>query len=114
MLATAIHHVAPSGTVVVFGNSSGESTSISFGNFAGRAGVRLQSYVSYLSGTPESYGEDLALLVSLIAGGKLHPQIGSDKGWRELLQDMTDLHERHITGKAVFHVASGRGKITLL
>lgn len=104
MLATAIHHVAPNGTVVVFGNSSGESTSISFGDFAGRAGVRLQSYVSYLSGTPESYGEDLALLVSLIADGKLHPQIGSDKSWRELLQVMADLRERHIPGKAVFHV----------
>src|SRR5258708_5293001 len=73
-------------------------------DFAGRVGVRLQSYVAYLSGTPESYGEELALLVSLIAGGKLHPQIGSDKGWRELLQVMTDLRERHIPGKAVFHV----------
>jgi len=104
MLATAIHHVAPNGTVVVFGNSSGESTSISFGDFAGRAGVRLQSYVSYLSGTPESYGEDLALLVSLIADGKLHPQIGSDRSWRELLQAIHDLRERHIPGKAVFHI----------
>jgi NADPH:quinone reductase len=104
MLATAIHHVAPNGTVVVFGNSSGESTSISFGDFVGRAGVRLQSYISYLSGTPESYGEDLALLVSLIADGKLHPQIGSDKSWRDLLQVMTDLRERDIPGKAVFHV----------
>src|SRR5260370_42477593 len=103
MLATAIHHVAPSGTVVVFGNSSGESTSISFGDFAGRAGERLQSYVSYLSGTPESYGEDLALLVSLIAGGKLHPQIGSEKGWGELVQVKNDLRERHISVKSVFH-----------
>ncbi len=108
MLATAIHHVAPTGTVVVFGNSSGESTSISFGDFAGRAGVRLQSYVSYLSGTPESYGEDLALLVSLIADGKLHPQIGSDRSWRELLQVIHDLRERHIPGKAVFHVDQDR------
>lgn len=104
MLATAIHHVAPNGTVVVFGNASGESTSISFGDFFGHAGARLQSYISYLSGTQESYGEDLALLVSLIADGKLHPQIGSDKSWRELLQVMTDLRERHIPGKAVFHV----------
>src|SRR2546425_510579 len=62
MLATAIQHVAPNGTVVVFGNSSGESTSISFGDFAGHAGARLQSFFSFLSGTPESFGADLALL----------------------------------------------------
>lgn len=104
MLATAICHVAPNGIVVVFGNSSGESTSISFGDFAGHAGARLQSFFSYLSGTPESFGEDLALLVSLIADGKLHPQIGSDRSWRELLQVIHDLRERHIPGKAVFHI----------
>ena len=102
--ATALHLIAPNGTVVAFGSSSGESTSISFGDFAGHAGARLQSFFSFLSGTPESFGEDLALLVSLIADGKLHPQIGSDKSWRELLQVMSDLRERHIPGKAVFHI----------
>lgn len=103
-LATALRHVAPNGTVVAFGNSSRESTGISFGDFAGHEGARIQSFFSFKSGPPESYGEDLALLASLIADGKLHPQIGSDKSWRELAQVMTDLREQNIPGKAIFHV----------
>jgi len=104
MLAAALHLVAPHGTVVAFGSSSGESTSIGFGDFAGHEGARIQSFFSYYAGTPESYGEDLALLVSLIAAGKLHPQIGSEASWHELGQAVTALRERHIPGKAIFHI----------
>jgi NADPH2:quinone reductase len=103
-LATALRLVAPNGTVVVFGNSSRESTSISFGDFAGHEGARIQSFFSFKSGTPESFGEDLALLASLVAAGQLHPLIGSDKSWRELAQVMTDLRERRVSGKAVFYI----------
>lgn len=103
-LATALRLVVPNGTVVVFGNSSRESTSISFGDFAGHEGARIQSFFSFKSGTPESFGEDLALLASLVAAGQLHPLIGSDKSWRELAQVMTDLRERRVSGKAVFHI----------
>lgn len=103
-LAAALHLVAPNGTVVAFGNSSGETTSISFSDFAGHEGARIQSFFSFKSGTPESYGKDLALLVSLIAAGELHPQIGSEKSWRELEQTMTALRERRMPGKAIFHI----------
>ena len=103
-LEAALRLVAPNGTVVMFGNSSRESTSISFSSFVGHEGARIQSFFSFKSGTPESYGKDLALLVSLIADGELHPQIGSEASWRELKRVMTALGERNVPGKAIFHI----------
>src|SRR2546430_2323568 len=45
-LATALHGVDANGAVVVFGNSSGETTSISFADFRGGQNARLQSFFS--------------------------------------------------------------------
>lgn len=75
-LTGAISKVAPGGTIVVFGNSSREDTPISFSNFAGHAGARLLPFFIYHSGTPASMGVDLATLVSLVAAGKLTPDVG--------------------------------------
>jgi NADPH:quinone reductase len=46
-LATALHAVDGNGVVVVFGNSSGEMTSISFADFRGGQNARLQSFFSF-------------------------------------------------------------------
>ena len=103
-LTMALQHLAPNGTIVVFGNSSQQPTAISFADFAGHANARIQSFFSYLSGPPESFGKDLAVLVSLVAAGKLHPQIGIEANWRDVAQAMEVLRERHVSGKAVFRV----------
>ena len=103
-LAAAIEHIAPGGTIVVFGNSSGQPTSISFYELAGHAGARIQSFVSYLSGPPESFGQDLAVLVRFVSEGKLHPSIGSETSWHELGQRMSELANRHVNGKMIFDV----------
>lgn len=77
-LAAAVQLVAPGGTVVIFGNSSGEPTPISFYDFFGHEGAHLQTFFSFASGTLESFGEDLSLLSSLVVSGKLTPQIGAE------------------------------------
>ncbi len=103
-LAAAVQHVAPGGTIVVFGNSSGEATPLSFFELAGHAGAKIQSFISYLSGPPESFATDLALLVGLIAADKLHPATGSETSWRELGQHLQELRNRRVVGKMIFHV----------
>jgi len=103
-LAQAIRLVAPNGTIVMFGNSSGEQTPISFPAFAGHAGARLTGFFSYLSGEPASFGADLALLVSLIAADKLTPQIGLEESWHNLARALPALRERRVNGKAIFRV----------
>jgi NADPH:quinone reductase len=103
-LAGAISKVAPGGTIVMFGNSSREQTPISFPNFAGHAGARLLAFFIYESGTPASMGVDLAKLVSLVAAGKLTPEIGLEDSWHNLYRATTALRERRVNGKAVFHI----------
>ncbi|WP_245525446.1 hypothetical protein [Mesorhizobium sp. M00.F.Ca.ET.216.01.1.1] len=50
-LAHAIERIAPGGTIVMFGTSSGELTPVGFRQFVpGHEGARLQSFAYYTSG----------------------------------------------------------------
>ena len=88
----------------MFGNSSREETPISFPNFAGHAFARLLPFFVYLSGTPASMGEDLAKLVSMVAAGKLKPEIGFEDSWHNVYKAAAALRDRKVNGKAVFHI----------
>jgi NADPH:quinone reductase-like Zn-dependent oxidoreductase len=103
-LAGAISKVAPGGTIAVFGNTSREETPLSFANFVGHARARLFAFFIYESGTPASMGVDLATLVSLVASGKLTPEIGLEDSWRNLYRAVTALRDRNVNGKAVLHI----------
>jgi len=103
-LAAAIRLVAPKGTIVVFGNSSGEPTTLGFTDFRSAPNARVQSF-SYFTSEPEGrFADDLALLVALVAEGSLHPQIGAERSWREIASVAEDLRERRVRGKAVLLV----------
>ncbi len=103
-LAKAIELVEPRGTVVVYGNSSTESTTLSFANFRGAPNSRVQSF-SYFTSEPEDrFAPDLALLVSLVAEGRLKPQIGVEQSWRDLISVGEQLRSRQVAGKAVLIV----------
>ena len=103
-LAKAIELVEANGTVVVFGSSSAEPTTLGFANFRTAPNSRIQSFSYFTSEAEERFAPDLALLVSLIAGGSLKPQIGAERSWRDILQVADQLRERRIAGKAVLTV----------
>jgi NADPH:quinone reductase len=104
-LATALRLVEAEGAVVVYGNSSGEPTSLSFADFRDGQNARLQSFFYFTSGPEEQFAPDLTLLVSLIADRSLTPQTGPEHNWRDIAPVAEDLRERRIGGKAVFRVA---------
>jgi NADPH2:quinone reductase len=106
-LAKAIALVEAKGTVVVYGNSSGESTTLSFANFRGAPNSRLQGFSYFTSEAEERFGPDLALLVSLIADGSLKPQVGVERNWRDLLEVGEQLRSRQVVGKAVLLTGVG-------
>ena len=106
-LAKAIQLVEPRGTVVVYGNSSTEPTTISFANFRGAPNSRVQSFSYFTSEAEDRFAPDLALLVSLIADGSLKPQIGVERSWRDILPVADQLRDRRIAGKAVLLVDAG-------
>jgi len=103
-LAGAISKVAPRGTIVMFGNSSRQETPFNLANFVGHAEARLIAFFIYESGTPASMGVDLATLVSLVASGKLTPEIGLADSWHNLSRAITALRDRNVNGKAVLHI----------
>jgi NADPH:quinone reductase len=103
-LAEALKRVEPKGTVVIFGNSSGETTSISFRDFGTANNARIQSFHSFTSGPEEAFAPDLALLVSLVADGSLVPQVTGERSWRDFATVAGELRDRRVDGKAIFRV----------
>jgi NADPH:quinone reductase-like Zn-dependent oxidoreductase len=101
-LPEALKRIEANGTVVVYGNSSGESSTISFADFRGGQNARIQSFFYFTSGTEEMFVPDLALLVSLIADGALRPVIGIERNWCEIGSVAESLRGRQVPGKAVF------------
>jgi NADPH:quinone reductase-like Zn-dependent oxidoreductase len=102
-LAATIAHIEAKGTIVVFGNSSGEPTPLNFRDFAEHPNARLQSFSYFTSEPEERFSPDLALLASLIADGSLKPHL-VERSWRDLAEIGPQLRDRRIPGKAVFHI----------
>jgi NADPH:quinone reductase-like Zn-dependent oxidoreductase len=101
-LAAAIRAAADDGLVVVFGNSSGEQTPLSFRELHGT--VQVRGFGVYRSGEPPTFGEDLNVLASLIAAGDLDPEVGFEGSWRNPDAAFAALGERRVNGKAVLTV----------
>jgi len=102
-LAAAIVHIEAKGTIVVFGNSSGDPTPFSFRDLAEHPNARIQGFSYFTSEAEERFAPDLALLVSLVADGSLKPHL-VEHSWRELAQIGPQLRDRQIRGKAVFRM----------
>jgi NADPH:quinone reductase len=99
-LARAIERVAPGGTIVIFGSSSGEPTPIGFRQFVpGHEGARLITFAYYASGP--GFGADLAWLLALAAAGRLEARLALTVPWQEAAEALDALRQRRISGKAV-------------
>jgi NADPH:quinone reductase len=102
-LKAALERIEARGTVVIFGNSSGEPTEINFRDFAEHQNARIQAFHYFTSEPEERFGPDLAVLAGLIADGSLKPRI-AEYSWRDLSRIGPLLRDRQIPGKAVFHI----------
>ena len=102
-LKAAIERVEHRGTVVIFGNSSGEPAELNFRDFGEHQNARIQAFHYFTSEPEERFGPDLALLAGLVADGSLSPRT-VERSWRELARIGPLLLGRQIPGKAVFHI----------
>ncbi|MDQ4131125.1 MAG: zinc-binding dehydrogenase, partial [Actinomycetota bacterium] len=105
-LAAALSRVAPLGTVVSFGNSSGEAATFDPSSFYGRAsGARLHAFLIFSElETGPSGARDLRTLAELVAEGSLDPQVSLEASWREPGGAIEALIDRQVAGKAVLSV----------
>ncbi|MBZ9844161.1 zinc-binding dehydrogenase [Mesorhizobium sp. CA5] len=99
-LADAIERIAPGGTIVIFGSSSGELTPIGFRQFVpGHEGARLQTFAYYTSGS--AIGADIAVLLDLVAAGRLETRVAMTVPWADIGRALDALRQRSFSGKAV-------------
>jgi NADPH:quinone reductase-like Zn-dependent oxidoreductase len=98
-LAASIQAASDDADVVVFGNSAGEETSISFRDMRGL--MRIHAFHVYATPEPPTFGEDLGLLASLIAARDLTPQVGYQGSWGDPRPAFYALRDRELEGKAV-------------
>jgi NADPH:quinone reductase len=103
-LALAAERLAHMGTLIWFGQASLEPATLSFFDLRdgpGSVTIRQFSYWDF----PTPYGADLAILVRLVAAGRLHPEIGRIADWADTAAALTDLRQRCIRGNAVLIVS---------
>jgi len=100
-LAAAVDKVAHGGRVVVFGNSAGEPGEVDFRAFAGREAA-VESYFS--ARHEHEAGANLAMLLGLVADGRLQVEIGRQASWIEVNDVLDALADRRVRGKAVLLV----------
>jgi NADPH:quinone reductase len=102
-LALAAGRLAPAGTLIWFGQASREPATLSFFDIlGGPETVTIRSFAYWDSPVP--YGRDLAVLLRLVATGRLHPEIGRLAGWEDAATTLTDLYHRRIRGNAVLTI----------
>ncbi len=104
-LVEARRRTDPRGTVIWFGQASREPVTLDFFDWVdGTVGARIEPF-HYEVGD-RSDGEDLATLVRLVAGGRLHPEIGVTLPWRNTARVIDDIRARRLRGNAVLEVAA--------
>ena len=106
-LVAALARVAADGTVVTFGNSSGDPTTFDARSFYRRGGPILRGFfVTYELLEGRIGTTELARLVELVAGGRLRTEIGLQVPWTEAIPAIAALLERRVRGKAVLTVGT--------
>lgn len=104
-LTAALNRIEPRGTVVAFGNSSGEATNFNISAFYSQAGAQLYAFMVFneirITGTGPS---DLRTLAELTASGELEAEVTLEADWHEPQEAMRALMDRRVGGKAVLHM----------
>jgi NADPH2:quinone reductase len=101
-LDAALARVAPGGTLLLFGNSSREPSTIDFTAFFGHEEAMIRSYFS--ARHEADAGRLLGMLLDLVAAGKLHVEVGFQGSWDRVNEAMDGLSERRFPGKAVLTI----------
>jgi NADPH:quinone reductase-like Zn-dependent oxidoreductase len=102
-MAAGLQRLRPGGTLIWFGQASLQPPTVSFFDLLYGASSATIRHFSYAD-SPVPFADDLAILVRLVATGRLHPEIGRIADWAETGTVLTDLRERRIRGNAVLTI----------
>lgn len=102
VLEGTLKRVSPRGHIVLLGTSSREPAHITISSF--RPHVRQTLHPFWVFGSGEPVGEDLDILLTVMAHKRMEPVVGWQSSWEELPAAMRALREREIVGKAVLTI----------
>jgi NADPH:quinone reductase-like Zn-dependent oxidoreductase len=103
-LAAALQLAAPGAIVLWFGQAGGEPVTLDFfATVAAAPYARIVPFSYWRTGTSEA--DDLATLVRLVAGGRLHPEIGVVADWAGTDAQLAALRDRRLRGNAVLTIS---------
>jgi NADPH:quinone reductase-like Zn-dependent oxidoreductase len=91
------------GSLIWFGQASEQPARADFFSLGrGPIDVVIRSLQYWTEADADA--EDLATLVSLVAAGRLHPEIGERSGWAATPRVLADVRDRRVRGNAVLTV----------
>lgn len=105
-LANALALLAPDGTCVNFGISSGGEVTFDLRRFFLLGGATLYGFIIFHEMKRKPVSADLTRLSRFVAGGRLRPQIEVEAPWTQIGDVAQRLMNRSFTGKAVLHIDS--------
>lgn len=103
-LAAAWERLVPDGRLVWFGQASRSPATLDFFNWKGGMSGTLRKF--YYLDDPTPVGTDLEALVRLVAGQRLHIELGRVADWRETPAAIQALLARRVRGNAVLVVGT--------
>lgn len=104
-LAIALRLLAPHGTCVLYGVSSGAETTFDAGAFFRSGGAQLYGlYIFKELESGENAAGGLSRLLQLVASGQLTPRISLEDNWTSVGTVAQQLMDRNFPGKAVLHI----------
>jgi len=102
-LGRLVTMVDPQGTLVMFGNSSNQSTTFNVRDVYLDASIRFQGFELFFGGDP--FGRDLAYLIRLVAARRLDPQLVGELPWDQMPAALDRLRNRDVAGKMCLTIA---------
>ncbi|MFE7588291.1 zinc-binding dehydrogenase, partial [Kitasatospora sp. NPDC057512] len=103
-LVEAYQALAPGGTLVAAGHSSGSGEDFAFGTLFGDASRHDRSVVSFYLLGCTGLGRDLGWLAHRVAAGELDPGVTWRGAWDDAAEAVDALLGRRLHGKAVLAV----------
>lgn len=102
-LEKALARLAPRGTLLWLGQASRRPASLDFFEVVAASPYAAIVPFSYWRSSA-SDADDLATLVRLVAGDRLHPEIGLQADWQQTPDALVALSERRVRGNAVLTI----------
>lgn len=103
-LVDAFSKLAPFGTLVSVGHSTGQPSSFPIGALVGNLG-NARSITTFFLAAEQEFTADLAWLAKQMKAGILRPTIGWRGDWSRVPEAIAALHEGSISGKAVIDIS---------